>query len=278
MGYFVQKNLLVVTRHQKERVLRPLFSEHLGCTVLEGIEPDTDSLGTFSGEVARSADMLTTARKKAELGVIRSNADLILVTEGSFGPHPQIPFVAANTELIFLYEPATERNWYEVFHSTETNFASTEVSNWAGLQEFVQQAAFPEHGIILRPAVNNFDLMLKGICCIDELKGHAQKLFDKYGRLWAETDMRAHMNPMRMKVIEKAAKQLIQRLKSNCEACGLPGFGLKAWVRGLPCAWCQRPTSLALAEIHACDFCEKEQRHNVGEPFADPGSCNYCNP
>jgi len=50
---FENRKLVIVTKHKKERVIAPLLEKHLGvvCFVSEGF--DTNTLGTFCGEIER---------------------------------------------------------------------------------------------------------------------------------------------------------------------------------------------------------------------------------
>lgn len=53
MMLFENRNLLIVTKHGKEEVLKPLLEQALivKCSISD--EFDTDFFGTFSGEIAR---------------------------------------------------------------------------------------------------------------------------------------------------------------------------------------------------------------------------------
>ena len=95
-GFFEGRTLVIASMHRKEEVLKPLLEQGLGITVQVEEGLNTDLLGTFSGEVARLADPLTTARKKCELALDLSGCDLALASEGSFGPHPAAFFLPAN--------------------------------------------------------------------------------------------------------------------------------------------------------------------------------------
>lgn len=52
-----------------------------------------------------------------------------------------------------------------------------------------------------------------------------EELFSKYKSVYTETDMRSVFNPTRMNVIEKATEQLVEKIKSVCPNCKIPGFG-----------------------------------------------------
>jgi hypothetical protein len=88
--YFEGRQLLIATKHNKERVIAPLFEKALGVTCIVPDNFDTDLLGTFSGEVEREQDPLSTARRKCLLAMQQANCDLAIASEGSFGPHPSL--------------------------------------------------------------------------------------------------------------------------------------------------------------------------------------------
>ncbi len=86
---FTNRSLLIATQHRKEEVMAPCLTDALGviCQVAENL--NTDLLGTFSGEVARLDDPITTLRKKCMLALKQHPIfDLVVASEGSFGPHP----------------------------------------------------------------------------------------------------------------------------------------------------------------------------------------------
>ena len=51
-----------------------------------------------------------------------------------------------------------------------------------------------------------------------------EELFSKYKSVYTETDMRSVFNPTRINVIEKANEQLVEKIKSVCPNCKIPGF------------------------------------------------------
>lgn len=275
---FEGKSLLIATRHHKEKVLGPLF-EGLGFRLLPIPPIDTDRLGTFSGEVERPGDMLETAEMKAALGLAAQDADYVLVSEGSFGPHPAIPFVAADLELLYLAEAETGRFWRSDYLSTDTNFNARRLESMAALRDFAREAGFPEHALILRAGQHDHSHQSKGLQSQAALEEAARALFATHGSLWAETDMRAHLNPTRMQVLAKAGQKMVEMLRQACPHCQAPGFTVTETVAGLPCDWCRRPTRLPLYQLQRCGFCGHEERqyHPQGEA-ADPGQCGFCNP
>lgn len=100
---FQGRKLLIATQHEKERVIAPILERELGvqCIINKGF--DTDKLGTFSGEVERTDDPITTARNKCLMAMDLANCDLVISSEGSFGPHPTIYFLPADEKfLVFI--------------------------------------------------------------------------------------------------------------------------------------------------------------------------------
>ena len=83
--------MALATRHGKERVLRRPFRAGLGVELMLAHGIDTDSLGSFSGERPRPADVLTTWRLKAEAGMEACGLPLGLASEGSTALTPPSP-------------------------------------------------------------------------------------------------------------------------------------------------------------------------------------------
>ena len=62
---YAGRRAVLTTMHGKEEAIRPPFETLLGLRI-EGSEGiDTDSLGTFTGEIAREGSMLDIAIRKA---------------------------------------------------------------------------------------------------------------------------------------------------------------------------------------------------------------------
>jgi hypothetical protein len=58
---FKGRSLLIATKHEKEQIIGPIFEKELGVTFSVPDHFDTDVFGTFTGEVERKADPITTA-------------------------------------------------------------------------------------------------------------------------------------------------------------------------------------------------------------------------
>lgn len=277
---FRGRELLIATKHHKEKVIAPLFEQALGVSCIIDASLDTDLLGTFSGEVDRTDDALTTARNKTQMAMDITGCDLVIASEGSFGPHPSIPFVYADDEIMFL---ADKKNDLEIFvriMTTETNFNAQEISSKRQLRDFASKAGFPSHALILKKSKHDFSDMMKGITDWETISIGFDQLIMPYGSVYVETDMRAMHNPTRMSVIGKVAEKLLKKVESKCPECLTPGFGITAVKEGLPCRLCNQPTSSILSHIYECQRCSfvQEQQFPNQIQQEDPMYCNYCNP
>jgi hypothetical protein len=277
---FRGRTLLIVTQHAKEEVLAPVLEEALGvrCVVSEGF--DTDRLGTFSGEVHREEDSLSTARKKCLHGMEKMGLDLAVASEGSFGPHPTIPFIPADDEWLVLIDQKHDIEIVVREISTNTNFQGTEVSSEDDLLAFAGRAGFPSHGLILKDAANPFTRVVKGITRSDVLIDTFHRLTSDFGKAYIETDMRAMFNPTRMAVIKSAALKLAEKTRSECPVCQRPGFGVTEAREGLPCALCHAPTRSTLSHIYTCLKCghREEKMYPAGKTLESAMYCDLCNP
>jgi len=107
-----------------------------------------------------------------------------------------------------------------------------------------------------------------------------QHLMNKYGSVYAETDMRALYNPTRMGVIKTAAQKLLETIKTECPNCKTPGFSVTDIKQGLPCSWCSAPTRSTLSFIYSCKKCSfsSEKMYPHQKTSEEPGFCDSCNP
>lgn len=274
--------IILPTKHQKSKVIAPIFDEVLQAAVLEYVV-DTDLLGTFSGEIERKGTALECAQKKCEWGLQNREAQYALASEGSFGPHPWIPFVAGNTEVLYFIDNARGFHLHVTDVYVETNYQMTEVASYEELLSFADKALFPQHALILRPCAREENGgIFKGVQTKSDLENvfrEALKVSSEK-KVYVETDMRAHLNPTRMKNIEKLAIQLAKRLFSLCPNCATPGWGKVDSEFGLSCQWCDRPTLNIKTEIFGCTICNHKEKMLPfhGQVKVDPGQCGYCNP
>jgi hypothetical protein len=279
-AWFHGRQVIIATNHGKEQVISPMLSQHLGvrCSVTESL--NTDLFGTFSGEIERLSDPLTTARAKCHAAMDADHVDLAIASEGSFGAHPALFFAAANEEVLLLTDRKNKVEFSARELFTDTNFSSEWVTTEEELLLFAEKALFPSHGLLLRTSEVHTDHLVKGITSPEELLHHFGKLKQHGGRLLVQTDMRAHMNPTRMNNIRRVTEKLIQRLMSGCPDCGAPGFGPVAATPGLPCEYCNSPTQSTLYHEYGCVKCAYTEQHYFpnNKQHESATYCNYCNP
>lgn len=280
---FAGRTLGVATLHGKERVIGPALMQMLPMAGYRAIpDVDTDRFGAFSGEVQRKQDPLTTAIEKAKHGVEVSGMDLVVASEGSFGPYPLSPFISCNEEILVLYD-ARDGSAYDHKHlSLDTVFGGEACASLGQVTAFAQRMKFPEHGLVLRTKVNwkNGDLLEKGIHDADRLLSAAGDLLNANGTVWVETDMRAMCNPTRMKVIGETAQRFVKELACTCPQCGHFFFRIIRAQSGLPCDLCGWPTESTrsyLRECRTCAFVAEEARPD-GKKVEQPQFCGNCNP
>lgn len=280
MTLFKNRTLLIATKHQKAQVLAPLLEQQLGVSYIPFTHFDTDTLGTFSGDIERKHDALTTLRTKCTLSAKSHGVDLVVGTEGSFGAHPVYGWLAAHDELVMLLDLKNNIEIVVRELTTNTNYGGTTVSTYDELFAFAKAKGFPEHALIIKDKEQNFSECIKGIQQETELLDAFQKIKNHHQNIWVETDMRAHLNPTRMKVIEQAANKLINHIQSECPQCKRPGFVVKKVITGLPCSVCETPTESIKSELKVCDGCnyEEELMYPKNKTTEDPMYCLVCNP
>jgi len=267
------------TMHSKSEAIAEPFLKELGIRVMEQ-RGDTDQLGTFSGEVERPGKMFEVLKKKCEMGIELSDYTLGLASEGSFGPHPNIPFLPCDYEALMFMDKERKFFVYETIISENTNYTSKDIKEEHEFFSFLETIKFPSHGIILRPLEwEDKSLIFKGIKTLEEFR-NAFKICQKASSsksVRLETDMRAHMNPTRMMVIRELAQKLCLRLQTKCPKCKMHGWGKIRILKGLECRECGTPTEKIKEEIFGCVKCSYEQSVRK-EEIVGPENCPYCNP
>lgn len=273
--------IALTTRHGKDRALSRVFAAGLGAR-LQLCDQDTDQLGTFSGEIPRLEDAVSTCRAKALLGLQATGLRLGLASEASFGPHPAMPMLPVGQELLLFLDQDRHLCVMEQRLEWRTNYSHTLLEPGASPEAWLRQAGFPTHAVIARPAKQLPGLLFKGLRSTADLTEALKRceLADPDGRVWLETDMRAHCNPTRMRSIRRLGVALVRRLQTPCPDCGSPGWGLIETQAGLPCRECGTPTELTLCEIWGCETCgaRRSQPRRDGRLSAEPGQCPWCNP
>lgn len=277
---FKGRDLVIATKHGKERVIAPIVEKELGVKCFVSLDLDTDLLGTFTGEIERKDDPITSARNKCFMAMELTNCDIAIASEGSFGPHPSLFFIPADDEILVLID---KKNGLEIIVrelNTETNFNGSDIKTEEELLAFAANANFPSHGLILRKSKDEYGDIVKGINSVEQLSKVFIELMNDFGTAFVETDMRAMYNPTRMKIIESATQKLIKKINTLCPICNMPGFGITDAKEGLPCEICNFPTRSTLSYLYTCQKCNytKEEKYPKGKKIEDPMYCDYCNP
>jgi hypothetical protein len=167
---FENRKLIIATKHRKESVIAPILEKELGVRCFVDETFDTDLLGTFTGEVERQLDPISTAREKCLQAMKINDCELGIASEGSFGPHPSLFFVSADDEFLIFID---KKNNLEIIArelSTETNFNGKELKSENELLDFAQSIGFPAHGLILRQSKDDISEIHKGISDPEILK------------------------------------------------------------------------------------------------------------
>lgn len=232
------------TKHHKERVVTPLCEAALGMQIVVPTDFDTDQFGTFTRDIARAGTQYEAAKQKALAACAHTGYDLAIASEGSFGTHPQIPFLPWHTELVLLVDTVHDLEIAGYYQGSDLRVSGQTVRSASEAVAVATAWGFPLQGVILRESETSNRHIYKDIKTLEELEQTAKTLLGRWFRndLYIETDMRAHRCPARVAGIASATKALIQRCQSLCPDCGTPGFGIVRTVAGLPCGQCGRPT------------------------------------
>lgn len=281
MNLFKNRNLVIASKHGKERVLAPLLKEKLELLPFPAHNLDTDAFGTFTGEIERTLSPLEAAKHKCREALKLENCDLAIASEGSFGQHPFYSFIPADEELLYFIDAKHNIEIVQRELSTHTNFNAAPVNHPGELLSFAKLAGFPSHGLILRTTDQaGRSEIVKGITDERALLDTFNRFAREDAQISIETDMRAHVNPTRMQVIKDCAIKLINRIQSLCPTCDWPGFGVIDAIPGLPCERCDFPTRSTLKHVYQCSRCKytHDLQFPHGKRVEEATFCDYCNP
>lgn len=280
VSHFKGRRIVIATMHGKEQAIAPQLTKELGVYCFVTDQLDTDQLGTFSGEIDRKDSPLEAARKKCQMAMDIASVDLAIASEGSFGPHPSIPFMPAHEEFLLVTDKKNKWEFVVRKLASNTNYRQITLNSLEPLDAFLTQVKFPTHALIVKKSEKDASVCVKGIHDKQVLLQTIEHFFSRFGQCTVETDMRAMHNETRMGVIETMTASLLQQMKTVCPACQVPGFRLHEKVRGLPCALCGKPTRSVKAEIYACQSCTYTDARPPGHEMLkeDPMYCDFCNP
>jgi len=281
---FAGRIAVIATMHKKEAAIAPILESELGVQCIVPNNFNTDTFGTFTRDIARPADQIATARLKAKKALEITGATIASASEGSFAPHPDLPFIASNREIVVFIDTVNQLEIVGQEISTETNFNSQSVRTIEEAELFARKIGFPSHGLVVMLDADSSDEaeIFKGINTEEKLRETVTFALNKsaIGKVHIETDMRALYNPTRMQNIAKATRNLIQKIHQICPNCACPGFDAIEQRRGLPCGLCNLPTSAIRSIVYQCQRCSfrQEKLFPHGVKVADPAQCMYCNP
>lgn len=283
-SFFNNRVGILATMHKKEEVISPILEKELGIKIIVPEGFNSDQFGTFTGDIERAGSQLEAARHKANEAMNLYGKTLAFASEGSFGPHPNIPFIPFNREIVLLVDKENGLEISGIATTTETNFDHQLVKSLQEAYEFSLKSGFPEHGMVIKvnQSSSHKREIIKGITTKQELKDAVELALEMStnGEIYIETDMRALYNPTRMKTIEAATKDLVKNIYNLCPKCSWPDFKLIDRRKGLPCSWCGNPTALTLSYQYMCKKCgySEEKAYPDGAEKAEPVHCQYCNP
>ena len=277
--WFAGRTAVIATMHGKEVVIAPRLVEALKVKTYVPSDFDTDQFGTFTGEVKRVGDQLEAARAKARAALTLTGHDLVIASEGSVAPHPQLPLISSNLELVVLIDTKHNLEIVGSHRSGSVTIETATVRSSAEALMWAHEQGFPEQGVILRPRRGSSAIQ-KELRTEAALTSAVEQLMSRPWRrsVYLETDLRAHRCPGRLETIATATEDLITKCKSHCPQCLAPGFVGKDVIRGLPCGACGRATDSLRAHRYHCASCDHTQVQPVEATSADPGQCEWCNP
>ncbi|AOY01924.1 DUF6671 family protein [Jeongeupia sp. USM3] len=221
--------ILIATMHGKEAVLAvPLAS--LGFQVLLPDDYDTDTLGTFSGDVRRPGTAFEAALEKARRACRATGVPRAVASEGAYRPCQTLFPGARNAELLAFVDLESGVEFVEYLTDVPTRFVKGRVP---------ADITSPEAGVLLAemgwPAIRALvvpndpgvgvvlpEQVFKGIGDREAL-AHAFRICAAHsadGLVHLETDLRAHMNPTRMASVALVCGRLVERLRQEgyCKA------------------------------------------------------------
>lgn len=278
------RHAVLATMHGKEEAIAPVLRDRLGLIVSSAPDIDTDAPGTFTGEIPRAGTIREAAIAKARLGMKATGLPIGLASEGSYGPHSQIPFVPGGVELMVLLDDMRGIVVSEHLIEDAPVFGHGYVVAGDDVTPILDRLGFPAHALIVKPAeseggAGNIHKGLRDRTAL-ELAVMSAKAQSDDGRALIQTDMRAHMNPTRMATLGRLASALAERLSALCPACRTPGYGQVDVEIGLPCEWCGTPSLMVRHRVFGCVACPHRENRPRGDGLtkADPGHCPLCNP
>lgn len=259
--------ICLLTKHHKENQILPVFGEVWNGELITYDTFDTDSLGSFDGEVNRQLSPRECALKKAYLACELSGLHQGIGSEGSFNGIAGIGIM--DEEFIAFVDIARK---IEVF-GVAREMVSLQAHNANDLDDAVQFVKhFPNTQAWM---INGKAGIRKGIVGEESMR---QALASERWPVKITPDFRAMHCPERQQVIKQATRDLIERCKANCPKCDYPGFAFDNTETGLPCELCLLPTNQIKSYAAICAHCHYSEKKAVSETNASSFYCSFCNP
>jgi len=216
------------------------------------------------------------AVSKAQEGTKRTGEILGLGSEGHFTE-------AIDEEILVLFDQQRKHIVTERLRTGDTNFSSTKARSIDELDAFLKLMDFPAHGLVVEAHMPKSSApTFNGIQDFRKLREALQTVipYSESGFAQVTTDMRAHMNPTRMRAIGLTAERLCKKLLQQCPKCAAPGFGVMSFTKGLPCETCHSPTLLARQEHWYCTACQHTDIKGRADKMevSPQNYCTVCNP
>jgi ribosomal protein S27AE len=275
----MSKTIALATQHGKLAQIAPHFDAFPEWAV-KLAEIDTDVFGTFSGEIPRKLSPRETAIEKARAGAEMLGCDYGLASEGSIGPHPQIPWVTADHELLTLVCLSKNIVVVESHLSTEIQAHKAQVSHETDIDQLIAKLDLPQHGALIHFTENNEQHVIKGVLDPNEFTRLLKELSrSTVSDVHVENDFRAMNSPTRQANISVCAEKLVHRINSTCPECQEIGWGKIGYEYGLPCSECLETVySVPHSDKLGCVACNHTELVSLGKQTIDPARCDYCNP
>lgn len=270
--------ILCCSKHHKHKAFVEPFREQLNSEVHDNCDFDTDTLGTFTGDVPRLLTPKETVVKKAYAGLSSSHYDYAIATEATFTPHSSIPMLTIHHEIAVFVDVKRKAEYFVQRSSTETNFNKQEAATEDEVKQFWDTIGPPGHGIIVSPpGLPHY--FVKDIKTLDDAISEYNNIKNNFNveKVLLQTDMRAMQNPMRMAVIQELAHEMAERLRTKCPQCQHYGFGEYEKIFGKPCCDCGTPTLTRHGYHLKCTFCSHIEAQ-LDDGCALPTYCPKCNP
>ncbi len=265
----------LVTHHHKGEVIGPVLGSR--GWHLEMIDADTDSLGTFSGDVARPADPVETARRKAQLGRGHSHAPWLVASEGAISAG--LLGLARDVEWVVAVPREGAGSVVGVAQSLDVAAFALEIRPGMPDREIAERVAAGLEGghHLLALRHDHCEPSRGALASVDDvLRACATLGVDSARRV--QTDYRAHLCPSRRPVIAAAAEDLAVRWATPCPRCGRGGFGPQSPLSGRPCASCGTPTAEPLGRWWVCPWCAVREARVDNPSPVNASACPTCNP